>query len=336
MTREKYAVSMMSSQPWSLVIHGGAGVISRDRLKPEQEAAYRAGLTAAAEAGANILRAGGTALDAAEAAVLALEDDPLFNAGRGAVFTADGKVELDAAIMDGSNLAAGAVAGVTTVRHPISLARAIMERSGHIMLAGEGAEAFAAAQGLEPAAADWFLSDRRWRALEKTLTAQGLPLPPKPEALTADPAAHLAHDEGKLGTVGAVARDAAGNVAAATSTGGVTAKRFGRVGDSPLIGAGTYADNRSCAVSATGDGEYFIRLTVARTIAALVEFKGLSLQAAADRVIQTDLTAMGGGGGVICVNPAGDMVWSFNTEGMYRARISRDRPLEVGLFEDEG
>lgn len=322
---------------WSLVIHGGAGVISRAALKPEQEAAYRAGLAHAAQAGADVLRSGGRALDAAQAAVAVMEDDPLFNAGRGSVFTADGRVELDAAIMDGATLAAGAVAGVASVRHPIDLARAIMERSGHVMLIGTGAEAFAQAQGLERVVADWFFSERRWRALEKTLKARGLPIPPRPQGQNAAPdqAAALAHDEGKLGTVGAVARDVAGDIAAATSTGGVTAKQWGRVGDSPLIGAGTYADNRACAVSATGDGEYFIRLGVARSIAALVELAGLDLQAAVDRVVRDDLTALGGEGGVIAVTTAGHMAWSFNTAGMYRARVADDQPLQIGLYGDE-
>lgn len=321
---------------WSIVVHGGAGVIERKDLTPDQEAAYRAAMTRVTETGAAVLRGGGSALDAVEAAIRQLEDDPLFNAGRGAVFTAEGRNELDAAIMDGRTLGAGAVAGVTRTRHPISLARAVMEHSPHVMLAGAGADAFSKAQGLEQANPAWFYTERRWRSLEKALAAQNLPIPPRPPGVTdADPARGLAHDEGKHGTVGVVARDQAGNVAAGTSTGGTTAKRWGRVGDSPIIGAGTYASNRSCAVSGTGTGEYFIRLTLARQVCALVELKGLSLQAAADQVVQKDLTALGGDGGVIAVAPDGQMAWSFNTSGMYRARAAEGQPVTVGIYKDE-
>jgi beta-aspartyl-peptidase (threonine type) len=329
--------SEFSERPWALVIHGGAGLIGRGDLSPGQETAYRGALAKAAGAGAAVLGAGGAALDAVQAAVSVLEDDPLFNAGRGAVFTAEGRIELDAAIMDGATLKAGAVAGVATPRHPIALARAVMDRSPHVMLTGAGADAFAAAQGLQLAEPHWFQTERRWQALEATLAARGLPPPPRPEGLSKrpDPADGLAHDEGKRGTVGAVACDVRGNVAAATSTGGVTAKQWGRAGDSPIIGAGTYADNRACAVSATGAGEFFIRLTVARTIAALVQMKGLGLQAAVDQVVREELTALGGDGGVIAVTPKGEMAWSFNTEGMYRARISARLPLQVALYGDE-
>jgi beta-aspartyl-peptidase (threonine type) len=322
---------------WSLVIHGGAGVIRRGDLTPAQEAAYRAGLTAAIAAGAAVLAAGGAALDAVQAAVETLEDDLLFNAGRGAVFTAEGRIELDAALMDGRTLDAGAVAGATLPRHPIALARAVMEGSPHVMLAGAGADAFARSLGeaLELAPPGWFATPRRWQALEEALTAAGLTLPPRALVPAAAPGEDLAHDEGKRGTVGAVARDARGHLAAATSTGGVTAKRWGRIGDSPVIGAGTYADDRACAVSCTGAGEYFIRLTVARTVAALVELGGLSLQAALDRVLRQDLTKLGGDGGAIAVAPDGQMAWSFNTEGMYRARLSSNSPLELGLYGEE-
>jgi beta-aspartyl-peptidase (threonine type) len=280
-----------------------------------------------------------------------LEDDLLFNAGRGAVFTAEGDNELDAAIMDGAALDAGAVAGVSRVQHPITLARAVMERSAHVLLTGEGADEFAAAQGLEQVEPIHFFTERRWRSLETELKKQGAAAPPRPPGAPAPTSAsalahdegptgapdrtRLAHDEGKLGTVGAVALDGEGNVAAATSTGGITAKRWGRVGDSPLIGAGTYASNRSCAVSATGTGEYFIRLSVANRISALVEFKGLSLQAAADQVIQRELTELGGDGGVIAVAPDGQIAWSFNTSGMYRARIADNQPLVVGVYKDD-
>lgn len=328
----------MSGAPskWALVAHGGAGVIERERLKPEQEAAYRAAMATVAEAGAGVLRAGGSAMDAVEAAIRLLEDDPLFNAGRGATFTAGGRVELDASIMDGRTLEAGAVAGLTATRHPISAARAVIEGSDHVMLMGEGADAFARSRGLEQADPSWFFTERRWRGLEKALTRAGLPIPPRPAgAGQGDERLALVHDEGKHGTVGVVALDVNGDVAAGTSTGGTTAKRWGRVGDSPIIGAGTYATNRAGAVSCTGAGEYFIRLSVAREICALVEHGGLLLQDAADRVIQERLTGLGGDGGVIAVAPDGQMAWSFNTAGMYRARIADGEPLVVGVFGDE-
>jgi beta-aspartyl-peptidase (threonine type) len=326
----------MSSSDWSLVLHGGSGVIERADLKPEQDVAYRAVLAKAAEVGAAVLRRGGAALDAVEAAIHILEDDPLFNAGRGAVFTADGKNELDAAIMDGATLEAGAVAGVTRVRNPISAARAVMERSPHVLLMGSGADAFAAAEGLARVDPGYFFVERRWRALEKQLAREGLAIPDRPRGADIDERhAALAHDEGKRGTVGVVARDGRGHVAAGTSTGGTTGKRWGRVGDSPLIGAGTYASDRSAAVSGTGEGEYFIRLGLARQICALVELQGLSLQAAVDQLIQRDLTALGGQGGVIAVTPDGQMAWSFNTSGMYRARVADGRLLEVAIYKDE-
>jgi beta-aspartyl-peptidase (threonine type) len=322
---------------WSLAAHGGAGVIEKGDLRPEQEQAYREAMARVAEAGAEVLKAGGGALDAVEAAIRLLEDDPLFNAGRGAVFTAEGQVELDASIMDGATLSAGAVAGMTRTRHPITAARAVMEHSPHVFLGGEGAEAFARSRGLDAVDPSFFFTERRWRALVRALERQGLPVPPRPAqaAEGADARAALAHDEGKRGTVGVVARDAEGHVAAGTSTGGVTAKRFGRVGDSPLIGAGTYASDRAAAVSCTGAGEYFIRLSVARTICALVEMTGISLQAACDRVVQGDLTALGGEGGVIAVGPDGQVAWSFNSSGMYRACIADGRPVQVSIYKDE-
>jgi beta-aspartyl-peptidase (threonine type) len=239
--------------------------------------------------------------------------------------------------MDGATLDAGAVAGLTRTRHPISAARAVMEHSPHVFLGGEGAEAFARSRNLEAVDPSFFFTERRWKSLVRELERQGLAVPPRPSAAPATPDARaaLAHDEGKRGTVGVVALDTDGNVAAGTSTGGVTAKRWGRVGDSPIIGAGTYATNAAAAVSCTGAGEYFIRLSVARSICALVELKGLSLQAAVDRVIQDDLTALGGEGGVIAVAPDGQMAWSFNTSGMYRARIADDQALVVGVYKDD-
>jgi len=323
---------------WALVVHGGSGVIERKDLTPEQDKAYRASIGQAAQAGAAVLAKGGTALAAIEAAIHLLEDDPLFNAGRGAVFTAEGRNELDSSIMDGKTLAAGAVAGVTRTRHPISLARAVMEHSPHVMLTGAGADAFSRSRQLEQVDPSFFFTERRWKGLERDLTRMGLPVPPRPTGAPTAPQArsHLVHDEGrKHGTVGVVAMDIRGDVAAGTSTGGTTAKRWGRVGDSPIIGAGTYASNRSCAVSGTGAGEYFIRLTVAREICALVQHKGMTLQAAADQVVQKELTALGGDGGVIAVAPDGQMAWSYNTSGMYRARMAEGVPLSVGIYKDE-
>ena len=320
---------------WSLVAHGGAGAIERGDLGPGQDAAYREAMSAAARTGGAILSAGGSAMDAVEAGVRVLEDDPLFNAGRGAAFTAEGRNELDAAVMDGATLAAGAVAGLTTTRHPISAARAVIEGSNHVLLVGEGADAFARSRGLEQADPAWFFTERRWRSLERALDRAGLPRPQRPAGAQDATQGALVHEEGKYGTVGVVACDAGGNVAAGTSTGGTNAKRWGRVGDSPLIGAGTYAANAAGAVSCTGEGEYFIRLGVAHRICALVEYAGLSLQAAADRVVQDELTALGGAGGIVAVGADGRMAWSFNTSGMYRARIADGVPLTVGIYKDE-
>lgn len=322
---------------WAIVIHGGAGVIERASMTVEREAAYRASLSAALETGSKILRDGGRSLDAVEATIRVMEDDPLFNAGRGAVFNAAGHNELDAAIMDGSTLNAGAVAGVTRTRHPISLARTVMEKSQHVMLGGEGADAFSVQQGLEQVDPSFFFTERRWQELEKFLRQRGEPIPPRPAGAPA-PAAMLVSpstDEHRFGTVGVVAFDQHGNVAAGTSTGGITGKRWGRIGDSPIIGAGTYASNHSCAVSGTGEGEYFIRLTVAREVCALVEYKGYALQQAVDDVIQKQLTDLKGTGGVIAVSPQGATAWSFNTPGMYRASATSERPPRVAIFKDE-
>ncbi|HEX8570978.1 MAG TPA: isoaspartyl peptidase/L-asparaginase [Caulobacteraceae bacterium] len=327
---------------WSLVIHGGAGIIERSQMNAETEAAYRAAMNAALDRGSAVLERGGSSLDAIEAVIHGLEDDPLFNAGRGAVFTAEGRNELDASIMDGSNLKAGAVAGVTIVRHPITLARRVMEQSPHVMLIGHGAETFARTQNLELVDNAWFFTERRWRGLVTELQKRGWPVPPRPPGAPPTPAAALSDDsddsdafDRKFGTVGVVALDTRGNLAAGTSTGGTTAKRWGRVGDAPIIGAGTYASNRSCGVSATGTGEFFIRLTVAREICALVEHRGMSVQAAADDVIQRQLTAIGGDGGAIVLSPRGEVAWSFNTSGMYRASATAGGARRVAIFKDE-
>jgi beta-aspartyl-peptidase (threonine type) len=364
-----FAVSLFAQPPapahkWAVVLHGGAGVIERGKMTPEHERAYRAGLEQALRAAAAVLEKGGSSLDAVESAIQVLEDDPNFNAGRGAVFAADGTNQLDAAIMDGATLRAGAVADVTRTRHPISLARAVMEHSGHVMLIGPGADEFAATRKLEQVEPSFFFTEPRWQNLLHELKQKGLPIPPRPkgappapapagaERSTAYPASQVIaaksaartwgtpellepRDAHKYGTVGVVALDRQGNLAGGTSTGGLTAKRWNRVGDSPIIGAGTYASNRSCAVSGTGAGEYFIRLTVARSICALVEYKGMSVQAAADEVIQKQLTALGGDGGIIALTPDGQMAWSFNTPGMFRARISEGGAMQMGIYKDE-
>ncbi|ATQ42237.1 isoaspartyl peptidase/L-asparaginase family protein [Caulobacter mirabilis] len=331
-----FATPSFAAPPkWAIVVHGGAGVIERKDLTPELDKAYRDAMNAAVAKGSKILADGGGAMDAIEAVVRDLEDDPLFNAGRGAVFTADGRNELDAAFMDGKTLKAGAVAGVTRTKHPITLARAVMEKSKHVMLIGQGADAFAASQGVEQVDPSYFFTERRWQGLVKALTAQGLPIPPRPAGAPAPQAFTPIPDDRKYGTVGVVALDSAGNIAAGTSTGGTVAKRWGRVGDSPIIGAGTYASNQSCAVSATGTGEFFIRLTVARDICALVQYGKAPLQKAADTVVQQQLTALGGDGGVIAVAPDGQIAWSFNTPGMYRASAAEGRPTVVSIYKDE-
>jgi len=303
---------------WSIAIHGGAGTLERADMTPERDAAYRASLQAALDAGKAVLAGGGSALDAVQAVVTRLEDDEKFNAGRGAVFTWDGTHELDAAIMDGRDRAAGAIAGVTGVRHPIILARKVMTDSPHVMLAGKGAEEFARERGIEFMPPAWFDTDARREALER-MKAEKL------SALDVDI---------KFGTVGAVALDTHGNLAAATSTGGMTGKRWGRIGDAPVIGAGTYADDRACAVSGTGWGEYFIRVGVARTICMRVQSQGETAQAAADAVI-AEVGALGGDGGVIVVTPDGDAVFSMNTTGMYRGRATSDGLNEVAIYGDE-
>jgi beta-aspartyl-peptidase (threonine type) len=291
----------------------------RDSLTLAQDAAGRAGLHAALDAGEALLAAGGSALDAVEAAVRVLEDDPHFNAGRGAVFTYEGGIELDAAIMDGATRDAGAVAGVTATRNPVSLARAVMERSPHVLLAREGADRFAVEQGIEPVGQDWFATAERARQLEE---------------LKSRPDGDYYDVDMKYGTVGAVACDAAGHVAAATSTGGLTGKRWARIGDSPLIGAGTYADDRGCAVSATGAGEFFIRVGAAHEIAARVRMLGESPQTAAETVF-AEIAAMGGVGGVIVVAPDGGHAIHFNTPGLYRGMANGSGERRVAIYDDE-
>ena len=311
--------------PFSIAIHGGAGTITRADLSAEQEAAYQAKLTEALNAGHTILADGGTSMDAVVAAIQIMEESPLFNSGRGAVYTFDGEHELDASIMDGASLEAGAVAGVKTVKSPIALARAVMEKSVHVMLSGTGAEQFAQEQGLELVDNSYFNTERRFEQLERAREKLGV----------ADKQAYLALDDKyKMGTVGAVALDQHGNLAAATSTGGMTAKRHGRIGDSPIIGAGTWADNASCAVSATGHGEYFIRYHVAADICSRVKYLEQSVVEAGDAVIHDVLLPAGGTGGVIIVDAEGNVHMPFNTEGMYRASRVGNGEINVAIYKD--
>jgi beta-aspartyl-peptidase (threonine type) len=302
---------------FGIAIHGGAGTLPRADMSTEAERSYRAGLKEAIDAGFAVLQAGGTSMDAVTRAVVLLEDNPLFNAGKGAVFTLDGRNELDAAIMEGSTLKAGAVCGVTRIRNPVTLARAVMERSQHVMLAGTGAEEFAASQGFSFVPPSYFHTPERWRQLERIRGGDaGL------SALT------ISH----IGTVGAVAVDGQGRLAAATSTGGMTGKRYQRIGDSPIIGAGTYADDRACAVSATGHGEVFIRTVVAHEICARMRFGGRSIGAAVREVVLVELPPLGGEGGVIAIDARGEIAIEFNSEGMFRASRRQGEETQIGVY----
>jgi len=305
---------------FGLAIHGGAGTLPRAESGGERELKYRAGLAAALDAGYAVLEAHGTSLDAVTRAVTVLEDNPLFNAGLGSVFTLDGRNELDAAIMDGRTLNAGSVCGLTHIRNPIELARAVMEHSEYVMLSGEGAEEFALSRGFALVPRSYFFTPERWRQLERIRSGdQGL------SALT------ISH----VGTVGAVALDAEGRLAAATSTGGMTGKRYNRIGDSPIIGAGTYADDRSCAVSATGHGEMFIRAAVAHDICSRMRFGGRALGEAVREVVFEELTKLQGEGGVIAIDAQGEIAMEFNSEGMFRAsRRAGEKPL-IGIYRPE-
>jgi L-asparaginase / beta-aspartyl-peptidase len=321
---------------FGMVVHGGAGTIRRGSMSAEVEAQYRATLEQALQAGHRILAAGGTSLDAVEAAVHVLEDSPLFNAGRGAVFTSEGRNELDAAIMDGRTLQAGAIAGVTRVRNPISLARLVMERSPHVFMAREGAEVFGAEHDIVMVDPAYFFTENRWNALGRALEAEGRPMPPRPAGVGGDQNSSLRlpqDDDYKLGTVGAVALDRHGNLAAATSTGGMTNKRFGRIGDVPVIGGGTYASPR-CAVSATGHGEFFIRNVVAHDICARMEYQNISLERAAHDVVMVRLVEQGGDGGIIAMDAQGNYTMPFNSEGMYRGYIGPDGRTTIAIYRD--
>jgi L-asparaginase / beta-aspartyl-peptidase len=346
------------SQKITLVIHGGAGTITRKNMTPEKEKAYRETLNVALQTGYAVLKKGGTSLDAVEATIRVMEDSPLFNAGKGAVFTHEGRNELDASVMDGSNLKAGSIAGVTTIKNPISTARRVMDRSEHVMMIGPGAEAFAKAQGMELVNPKYFFTEARWNGLQKAIAeervqldhseqgskqvqpgkqpiphpAQGPKVRPLKTSWAPDPAIF---DEGKkYGTVGCVALDQFGNLAAGTSTGGMTNKRYGRVGDAPIIGAGTYANNATCAVSATGHGEFFIRSVVGYDISALMEYRNLSVKQAADEVVMNKLVQRGGEGGVIALDRNGNFAMPFNSEGMYRGYIKADGSSEVLIYKE--
>ena len=328
----------------TIVIHGGAGTITRANLSPEKEKAYRDGLNAALQKGYAVLKNGGTSVQAVEAAITLMENSPLFNAGKGAVFTHEGKNELDASIMDGKTLKAGAIASVTTIKNPIKAAIAVMEKSPHVMLIGKGAERFAKEQGIEIVPPSYFYTEARFKALKKAKAEEHIELDhtekgknqikknPKTGALNKG---DLIFTEGKkFGTVGCVALDQFGNLAAGTSTGGMTNKRFGRVGDAPIIGAGTYANNNTCAVSATGHGEFFIRSVVAYDISALMEYKGLSLKEASEEVVMKKLVERGGEGGIIALDREGNISMPFNSAGMYRGYTRSDGSSEVLIYKN--
>lgn len=315
-----------SKSPFALVIHGGAGTIKKSNMTPELEENYRQTLTLALNSGYHILQQGGKSVDAVEAAIVVMEDSPLFNAGKGAVFTHAQTNEMDASIMEGTTLNAGAVGGVKTIKNPIKAARLVMDKSKHVMMVGDGADSFAKKQGLELASPEYFFTQKRFDQLQKIKHKDEVKLD------------HSSYDDGdnpKFGTVGAVALDQFGHLAAGTSTGGMTNKRYGRVGDSPIIGAGTYANNQTCAISATGHGEYFIRAVVAHDIHARMLYKNLSLSAAADAVIMKQLVEMKGNGGIIGVDKAGNIAMTFNTSGMYRGYKHSNGQEQIAIYKND-
>lgn len=336
------APSLQALQPFGFVMHGGAGTILREKMTPEREAAIRAKLSEALTAGFTILKNNGAGLDAVVAAITLLEDSPLFNAGKGSVFTAEGTNELDASIMEGRTRKAGAVAGLKRIKNPILLARLVMEQSPHVLMAREGAETFAREKGVELIDPKYFYTEERWQELQRKKQEER----DKEKSAAPKKAAHLRGaspgaasasaayvDEEKFGTVGAVCLDASGNLSAGTSTGGMSNKRFGRIGDSPIIGAGTYADNQTCAVSCTGDGEYFIRASVAHEVASLMRYAGKSLKEAAERAL-AEAKSLGGGGGLIAIDRRGNFATPFNTAGMYRGWIGPDGKPTVQIYAD--
>jgi beta-aspartyl-peptidase (threonine type) len=307
----------------AIAIHGGAGTLLKGMMTPEKELAYKIALEIALNAGYDILENGGTALDAVQKAVCCLEDSPLFNAGKGSVFTAVGSHEMDASIMDGKTLKAGAVSLITGIKNPVSLARDVMDKSEHVFMAGEGAMVFANQHGHLLEAQDYFYDEFRYQQWQEIKESDTFQLD------------HAKKKDSKFGTVGAVACDQNGNIAAATSTGGMTNKKYGRVGDSPMIGAGNYANNETCAISCTGSGEYFIRGVVAYDVACLIEHKNLSLEAAASEVIHKRVLRLGGDGGLIAINQFGEIAMPFNTEGMYRAKRTSDGDKEISIYGGE-
>lgn len=313
---------------FGIVIHGGAGTITKENMSDSMELAYKAKLEEAIRVGHEILANGGTAVEAVQRTINVMEDSPLFNAGKGAVFTHEGKNEMDASIMDGETLKAGAVAGVTVVKNPINLAYEVMENSEHVMLSGKGAESFAKERGLEIVDPSYFYTENRFKSLERIRNSEKTELDHDNKTAFYDPFIK----DSKFGTVGCAALDKHGNLAAGTSTGGMTNKKWNRIGDAPIIGAGTYANNKTCAVSSTGWGEYFIRGVVAYDISALMEYKGLSLQEAAREVIQNKIPALGGDGGIVAIDHEGNVAMEFNTAGMYRARMNSKGDLQLGIY----
>ncbi len=307
----------------AIAIHGGAGTLLKGMMTPEKELAYKSALEMALNTGYEILENGGTALDAVQKAVCCLEDSPLFNAGKGSVFTSVGSHEMDASIMDGKTLKAGAVSLITGIKNPVSLARDVMDKSEHVFMAGEGAMLFAHQHGHVLESPDYFYDEFRYQQWQEIKESDTFQLD------------HAKKKDSKFGTVGAVACDQNGNIAAATSTGGMTNKKYGRVGDSPMIGAGNYANNETCAISCTGSGEYFIRGVVAYDVACLIEHKNLSLEAAASEVIHKRVLRLGGDGGLIAINQFGEIAMPFNTEGMYRAKRTSDGDKEISIYGGE-
>lgn len=314
---------------YSLAIHGGAGTILRSRMTPAREKAYVSALEEAIRIGEAILKNGGTALDAVEFTVSVLEDNPLFNAGRGSVFSHTGKNEMDASIMNGADLRAGAVAGITNIKNPVRLARAVMERSEHVLLCGQGAMEFARTVNAEFADDEYFYVQARYDQLQTALKMGSTILDHTAE----DSTVQKLPDDKKFGTVGAVALDVHGHLAAATSTGGMTNKKFGRIGDSPVIGAGVYANNRTCAISCTGHGEFFLRTVVAYDISCLMEYRGMTLQEACEEVVWRKLVDVGGEGGLVAVDYRGNICMPFNSDGMYRAAIRSGEDLFIGIYK---
>ncbi|MCW5915552.1 MAG: isoaspartyl peptidase/L-asparaginase [Chitinophagaceae bacterium] len=317
-----------------MVIHGGAGTINKESMTPEKEQAYKEALTEALQAGYNQIKEGHASLDAVQAAINVMENSPLFNAGKGAVFTHDGRNELDASIMDGATLKAGAVAGVTNLKNPINAARAVMDKSEHVMMVGRGAEIFAAANGCDTVPPSYFFTQERWDQLQRMISQEETGhaaynyFGPKSSSISG-----VSDKDKKFGTVGAVALDKSGNLAAGTSTGGMTNKKYGRVGDAPIIGAGTYCNNATAGISSTGWGEFYIREVAANRLSSLMELKGLSVADAAKQVID-EIGKMGGNGGIIALDKAGNVAMEFNTPGMYRGMIDENGKVSISIYKE--